>query len=64
VGDLGDDVVEALDVLDIDRGIDVDAVAQQFGDVEIALRVPAAGRIGVREFIDQRDRRAARNDRV
>ena len=62
--DLGDHVVEALDVLDIDRGIDVDAVRQQFLDVEIALGMAAAGRVGMGEFVDQRDLRTARDQRV
>ena len=64
MGDLGDDVVEAFDVLDIDRGIDVDAARQQFLDVEIALGMAAAGDVGVGEFVDQRDLRAARDQRV
>ena len=63
-GDLGDDIVEALDVLDIDGGIDVDAVAENFFDVEIALGVPAAGRIGVGKFIDQHDLRMTCDDGV
>ena len=53
--DLGDDVVEALDVLDVERGVDVDAVGEQLLDVEVALRVAAAGRVGVGELVDQRD---------
>ena len=62
--DLGDHVVEALDMLDIDRGVDVDAAGQQFLDVEIALRMAAAGRVGMGEFVDQRDLRTARDQRV
>ena len=64
MGDLRDHVVEALDVLDIDRGIDVDAARQQFLDIEIALGMTAAGGVGVGEFVDQRDLRAARDQRV
>ena len=64
MGDLGDHVVEALDMLDIDRGVDVDAVGQQFLDVEIALRMAAARRIGMGEFVDQRDVGMARDQRV
>ena len=64
MGDLRDHVVEALDVLDVDGGIDVDAVRQQFLDVEIALRMAAAGRVGVGEFVDQRELRTARDQRV
>ena len=63
-GDLRDDVVQAFDVLDVDRGVDVDAAVQQFFDVEIALRVAAARRIGVGEFVDESELRAARDDRV
>jgi hypothetical protein len=33
MGDLRDHVVKAFDVLDIDRGIDIDAMGQQFLDV-------------------------------
>ena len=62
--DLRDHVVEALDVLDVDRGIDVDAVRQQFLDVEIALGVAAARRVGVGELVDQRDLRPARDQRI
>ena len=52
--DLRDDVVQAFDVLDVDSGIDVDAVRQQFHDIEIALRMAAARRVGVGEFVDER----------
>jgi hypothetical protein len=62
--DLGDDVVQAFDVLDIDRRVDVNAAVQNLFDVEVALRMTAAGRIGVREFIDKRDLRPARDDRI
>ena len=64
VGDLRDDVVEAFDVLDIDRGVDVDAAAHQLFDVEIALGMAAAFGIGVGEFVDQHDLRPARDDRI
>lgn len=63
-GDLRDDVIQAFDVLDVDRGIDVDAVVDEFFDVEIAFRVAAARRIGVGEFVDESELRAARDDRV
>ena len=62
--DLRDHVVEAFDVLDVDGGIDVDAVGQQFLDVEIALGMAAAGRVGVGEFVDQGDLRPPRDQRV
>ncbi len=62
--DLRDHVVEALDMLDVDGGVDVDAPGEQFLDVEIALGMAAAGRVGMGEFIDQRDLRMARDQRV
>ncbi|MGY3342816.1 hypothetical protein ACVWYK_001585 [Bradyrhizobium sp. USDA 4470] len=58
MGDLGDDVVQALDVLDVDGGVDVDAVGEQFLDVEITLGMAAPGGIGVGELVDQCDLRS------
>jgi hypothetical protein len=52
-GDLGDDVVEALDVLDVERGVDVDAGGEEFFDVEVALGVAAVGGVGVGELVDE-----------
>ena len=60
----GDDVVEALDVLDVDRRIDVDARREQFLDVLIAFGVAAAGRVGMGEFVDEHERRRAFEDGV
>ena len=62
--DLRDDVVEAFDVLDIDRGVDVDAAAHQLFDIEIALRMAAAFDVGMRELVDQHDLRPAGDDGV
>ncbi len=62
--DLRDDIVEAFDVLDVDGGIDVDAVGQQLLDVEIALGMTAARGVGMGEFVDQRNLRPPRNQRV
>ena len=62
--DLSDNVVQAFDVLNVDSGVDVDAAAQQLFDVEIALRMAAAGRVGVGELVDEHDLRPARNDGV
>ena len=64
MGDLRDDVVQALDVLDVDGGVDVDAVVEQLLDIEIAFRMPAAGCVGMGEFIDQGDLRPPRLDGV
>jgi hypothetical protein len=63
-GDLRDDVVEALDVLDVHGGIDVDAMAEDFLDVEITLGMAAARRVGVSEFVDQHDLGAQRDDGI
>lgn len=62
--DLGDDVDQAFDVLDVDRGVDVDAGAQKFLDIEIPLRVAAAWRIGMGKLVDKRDLRPTREDGV
>ena len=64
LGDLSDDVVEALDVLDVERGVDIDAVVEQLLDIQIALGMPAAGGVGVRELIDQDELRMPRQNRV
>ena len=59
-GDLGDDVVEALQVLDVDRGDHGDAGVEQLLDVLPALGVLAARGVGVGQFVDQHHLRAAR----
>ena len=64
VRDLGDHVVEAFDVLDIDGGVNVDAVAHQLFDVEITFRVAAAFDVGVSEFVDQNDLRMTSDDGI
>ena len=63
-GDPGDDVVQALDVLDVQRRVDVDAGGEQLLDVLVALGVAAAGGVGVGELVDERERGAAGEDRV
>ena len=52
-GDLGDDVVQAFQVLHVDRRDHGDAGVEQLLDVLPALRVLAAGGVGVGEFVDQ-----------
>ena len=47
-GDLRDDIVEAVDVLHVDRGIDIDACLKQFLDILPALGMARTRRIGVR----------------
>ncbi len=63
-GDLRHHVVQALEVLDVERRIDVDAGGQQFLDILVALLVPAAGRVGVGELVHQHQLGLARQDGV
>ena len=59
-----DDVVEALEVLDIEGADDVDAGVEQLQHVLVALAVATAGRVGVRELVDDGDGRLALQDGV
>ena len=59
-GDAADDVVQALEVLDVERREDVDAGREQLLDVLPALRMARARRVGVRELVDEDQRRMAR----
>ena len=52
-GNLSDDVVEALDVLDIDGRIDVDTRAQKLFDVLVPFGMAAAGSIRMRKLVDE-----------
>ena len=54
-GDALDDVVDRLEVLDVDRRDHVDAGVEQLLDVLPALLVAAAGHVGVRQLVDERD---------
>ena len=51
-GDARDDVGEAFEMLDIERRPDIDARVEQFFDILPALRMPAFGRVGVGELVD------------
>ena len=51
--DLRDHVVQALDVLDIDGRVDVDAGIQQLFDIEVAFGVPAARNVGMGKLVDE-----------
>ncbi len=62
--DLRHDVVQAFDMLDVERRIDVDAVRQDFLNVEIALGMAAARRVGVGKFVDEDQRRTPGKDGV
>ncbi|HVV82621.1 MAG TPA: hypothetical protein VHE35_06055 [Kofleriaceae bacterium] len=63
-GDLLDDVAEALDVLDVERRVDVDAGVEQIDDVLPPLEVAAAGRVGVGQLVDEDQRRLAGERRL
>jgi hypothetical protein len=54
-GDPLDDVVEALQVLDVHCGQDVDSRGEQLLDVLPPLGVAGAGHVGVRQLVDHRD---------
>ena len=58
--ELGDLVVERLEVLDVDGGEHVDAGVEQVLDVLVALVVLEARRVGVRQLVDEAQLRAAR----
>ena len=58
-GDLGDDVVEAFQVLDVDRRDHGDAGVEQLLDVLPAFGVLAARGVGVGELVDQHHLRLA-----
>ena len=58
-GHLGDDVVEALHVLDVHGRVDVEAGVEQLDHVLPALGVTAAGRVGVGQLVDEDQRRLA-----
>ncbi len=57
-GDLQDDVVEAFEMLHVERGPDLDAGRDQLLDVLPALRMARARHVRMREFVDQQHLRA------
>lgn len=63
-GDLRHHVVQALEVLHVQRGEHVDAGVAQLFDVLPALRVPRARRVGVRQLVHQHHLRSAQKDGV
>ncbi len=63
-GDAGDDVVQALQMLDVQRGIDVDPGIQDFLDILVAFDVAAAGHVGVGQLVDDHQARPALQDAV
>ena len=63
-GDLCHHIIEAFDVLHVERGVHVDAGVQQLEHILPALAVAAARGVGVRELIDQDERRLPRQRTV
>ena len=61
-GDLGNDIVEALDMLDIQRCIDIDPCIEEFLDILVTFRVAGTRGIGVGQFIDKHELRVGRED--
>jgi hypothetical protein len=52
-GNATDHVVEAFQMLHVDRGQDIDARFEQLLDILPALWMPATGSVAVRQFVDQ-----------
>ena len=59
-GDAADHVVQAFEVLHVERGVHIDACGQQLLDVLPALGVARARHVGVRQFVDQQQAGLAR----
>ena len=64
LGDAGDDVLEAFQMLHVDRGVDVDAGIEQFLDIVPALGMTRTRRIGMRQLVDDDQRRLAPERRI
>ena len=64
IGDPADDVVETLQVLHVQRREYIDARRQEFLDVLPALRVTRSLHVRVGEFVDQYERRVAKQRRI
>ncbi len=54
--DAADHVVQALQMLDVDCGEDIDTGVEQFFDILPALGMPATGGVAVRQFVHQDQR--------
>ena len=64
VGDGADDVPQGRQMLDVDRGENIDAGVEEHGDVLPALGIPAARDIGMGVFVHNRGPRRPGQDRV
>ena len=63
-GDPGHDIVQRLEVLDIEGGVDVDTAIEQLEHVLPALGVAALRRVGVGQLVDEQQRRVSREGGV
>ena len=61
---LGDDLIETFDVLDIQRGENIDARFDQLLDIEIALGISRARHVAVRQLVDDDEIRPPFEKRV
>jgi hypothetical protein len=57
-------IIQAFQMLHVQGRDDVDARRQDVLHVLVALGITAAGRVGMRQFIHQRDLRTARKERI
>ena len=64
MGDLRHHIVQAFQVLHVQGGINIDAIVENFLDIEITLGMAAARRIGMRQLIDQNQLRLSLQDGV
>ncbi len=62
--DLMHHVIQTLQVLNVDRGIDVDARVQEFLDILPATFMATAGRIAMRQFVHKGDGGLARQETI
>ncbi len=63
-GNAGHEVGEAFEMLDVERGPDIDAGVQELGDILVALGMACAGGVGMGEFVDDQEAGSARQGRV
>ena len=57
-GDLADDVVETFQMLHVQRRVDVDSRRKELVNILPAFRMTRARRVGVGQFVDQKQRRS------
>ncbi len=64
LGDLGHDIVEALQVLDVEGGVNIYPGGQEFFDILIPFGVTGAGGVGVGQFVYEDELRPPRQHRI